>query len=71
MTRDRNMQGRRGIRQEARAAIDELSSVIVEPILAAPEHERKGYAAVLGVVAAALAALYIGSWIVGKMRGWW
>lgn len=66
-----HMERRRGPLGGCRAAIDELSSVIVEPILAAPEHERKGYAAVLGVVAAALAALYIGSWIVGKMRGWW
>lgn len=63
--------GRRGIRQDTRAALDEISNVIVKPILAAPEEERKGYAALVGIVAAAIAVLYIGSYFVGKAKGWW
>lgn len=63
--------GRRGIRQDTRAAMDELSSLIIKPILAAPKEERKGYAALVGIVTAALAVLYIGSYVVGKTKGWW
>lgn len=63
--------GRRGIRQDHRAALDEISNVIVKPILAAPEEERKGYAALVGVIVLALGALYVGSYIVGKAKGWW
>lgn len=62
---------RRGIRQDHRAALDEISQVIVKPILAAPSEERKGYAAIVGVIALALGALYIGSYVVGKAKGWW
>ena len=62
---------RRGIRQDHRAALDEISQVIVKPILAAPERERKGYAAIAGIIVAALGALYVGSYIIGKAKGWW
>lgn len=62
---------RRGIRQDTRAAIDGIADLIVKPILTAPAEERNGYVAVVGAVAMALAVLYLGSYIVGRMRGWW
>lgn len=62
---------RRGIRRGARAAIDELDGLIVKPMLAADEHERRGFAALIGACAAAVAVLYVGALITGRLKGWW
>ncbi len=62
---------RRGIRQDNRAAMDELSNLIYKPMLAEPRTWLKELGAIAGVVAVALAVLYIGSYFVGKAKGWW
>ena len=63
--------GRRGIRQDNRAAMDELSNLIYKPMLAEPRTWLKELGAIVGVVVVALAVLYIGSYFVGKAKGWW
>ena len=62
---------RRGIRQDHRAAMDELSNLIYKPMLAEPRTWLKELGAIVGVVAIALAVLYVGSYSVGKAKGWW
>lgn len=62
---------RRGIRQDTRAAMDEISELVYKPILTEPRNWLKEFGAVAGVIAAALAVLYIGSYFVGKSKGWW
>lgn len=62
---------RRGTRKDTRAARDELSNLIYKPMLAEPRTWLKELGAIVGVVAIALAVLYIGSYFVGKSKGWW
>lgn len=63
--------GRRGIRQDHRAARDELSNLVYKPMLAEPRSWLKEFGAITGVVAAGITILYIVSYFVGKSKGWW
>ena len=59
------------IRQGARAAFDELDGLVFRPLLVADQQERRGFAALIVACAVAVAVLYVGAIITGRIKGWW